>query len=108
MLTREFIVSALNGLLRATLLAIGAALVFSDQRLGYVIATMMVSILIAAIAGSLLHSLLRRIKIDPAIAGGLVLTKITDITGFFCIPRPSHNRLQLTLMLLARDCHRIK
>jgi magnesium transporter len=44
---------------------------------------MMVSILIAAIAGSFLPSLLRRIKIDPAIAGGSVLTTITDITGFF-------------------------
>jgi magnesium transporter len=52
--------------------------------LGYVIAAaMMVTILVAAIAGSLLPSLLRRMNIDPAIAGGVVLTTITDITGFF-------------------------
>jgi len=31
----------------------------------------------------LLPSLLRRMNIDPAIAGGVVLTTITDITGFF-------------------------
>ncbi len=84
MLNREFIVAALNGLLWATLVAIAAAIVFSDALLGYVIAAaMMVTILVAAVAGSLLPSLLRRMNIDPAIAGGVVLTTITDITGFF-------------------------
>jgi magnesium transporter len=81
---REFVVAALNGLLWATLVAVAAATVFSDTLLGFVIATaMMVTILVAAIAGSLLPSLLRRMNIDPAIAGGVVLTTITDITGFF-------------------------
>lgn len=76
--------AALNGLLWATLVAVAAATVFSDTLLGFVIATaMMVTILVAAIAGSLLPSLLRRMNIDPAIAGGVVLTTITDITGFF-------------------------
>lgn len=84
MLNREFIVAALNGLLWATLVAVAAAMVFADMLLGYVIAAaMMVTILVAAIAGSLLPSLLRRMNIDPAIAGGVVLTTITDITGFF-------------------------
>lgn len=84
MLNREFVVAALNGLLWATLVAVAAATVFSDTLLGFVIATaMMVTILVAAIAGSLLPSLLRRMNIDPAIAGGVVLTTITDITGFF-------------------------
>ena len=84
MLNREFIVAALNGLLWATLVAVAAAIVFADMLLGYVIAAaMMVTILVAAIAGSLLPNLLRRMNIDPAIAGGVVLTTITDITGFF-------------------------
>jgi magnesium transporter len=84
MLNREFVVAALNGLLWATLVAVAAAVVFSDTLLGFVIATaMMVTILVAAVAGSLLPSVLRRMNIDPAIAGGVVLTTITDITGFF-------------------------
>ena len=84
MLNREFTVAALNGLLWATLVAVATAIVFSDPLLGYVIAAaMMVTILVAALAGSLLPSLLRRMNIDPAIAGGVVLTTITDITGFF-------------------------
>jgi magnesium transporter len=59
MLNREFVVAALNGLLWATLVAVAAATVFSDTLLGFVIATaIMVTILVAAIAGSLLPSLL--------------------------------------------------
>ena len=38
---------------------------------------------VAAISGSLLPSILRHMQIDPAIAGGVVLTTITDVTGFF-------------------------
>ena len=84
MLNREFIVAALNGLLWATLVAVAAATVFADTLLGFIIAAaMMVTILVAAIAGSLLPSILRKMNIDPAIAGGVVLTTITDITGFF-------------------------
>lgn len=84
MLNREFIIAVLNGMLWATIVAFGASYVFDDPKLGIVIAVAMVAtILIAAIAGSLLPSLLRRMDIDPAIAGGVVLTTITDVAGFF-------------------------
>ena len=84
MLNREFLIAALNGTLWATLVAIAAALFFDDRMLGWVIATaMIVTILVAAIAGSLLPGLLRKLGIDPAIAGGVVLTTITDVVGFF-------------------------
>ncbi len=84
MLNREFVIAALNGLLWATLVACGASYVFDDTKLGMIIAVAMVAtILIAAVAGSLLPSLLRRLDIDPAIAGGVVLTTITDVAGFF-------------------------
>ena len=83
MLNREFLIAALNGLLWATLVAITAAILFDDRLLGSVIATaMMITILVAAIAGSPLRGL-RSLGIDPAIAGGVVLTTITDVVGFF-------------------------
>ena len=44
---------------------------------------MVINLIMAGIAGSVLPSLLRRLNIDPAIAGGVVLTTITDVTGFF-------------------------
>ncbi|MDP6376752.1 MAG: magnesium transporter [Pseudomonadales bacterium] len=84
LLNREFIVATLNGLLWATLVAVSAALAFQDQLLGVVIAVaMIINILVAAVAGSLLPSILNRVNIDPAIAGGVILTTITDVTGFF-------------------------
>ncbi|NCF32202.1 MAG: magnesium transporter [Proteobacteria bacterium] len=84
MINREFVIAALNGLLWATLVAIAAALLFDDVTLGWVIATaMIITILVAAVAGSLLPGLLRKLGIDPAIAGGVVLTTITDMVGFF-------------------------
>ncbi len=84
MLNREFVIAALNGLLWATLVAIAAVLFFDDTTLGWVIATaMIVTILVAAVAGSLLPGILRKLGIDPAIAGGVVLTTITDVVGFF-------------------------
>ena len=84
MLNREFIIAALNGALWATIVALGASYFFDDSTLGLVIAVAMIAtILIAAVAGSLLPSLLKRMDIDPAIAGGVVLTTITDVAGFF-------------------------
>ena len=84
MLNREFVIAAINGMLWATIVALGASYFFDDPKLGLVIAVAMVAtILIAAVAGSLLPSLLRRMDIDPAIAGGVVLTTITDVAGFF-------------------------
>ena len=68
MLNREFVIAALNGMLWATIVALGASYFFDDPKLGLVIAVAMVAtILIAAVAGSLLPSLLRRMDIDPAI-----------------------------------------
>lgn len=84
MLSREFFIAALNGLLWATLVAVAAATLFDDPILGWVIAAaMIITILVAAVAGSLLPGLLRNLGVDPAIAGGVVLTTITDVVGFF-------------------------
>jgi magnesium transporter len=84
LINREFLVAALNGLLLAGVVAAAASLAFQDLMLGGVIAVaMVVNLLIAGVAGSLLPSILRAINIDPALAGGVVLTTITDVAGFF-------------------------
>jgi magnesium transporter len=84
LLNREFLVAILNGLLLAGVVAAVAAAVFQDLLLGGVIAVaMVVNLLIAGVSGSLLPSMLRAMNIDPALAGGVVLTTITDVAGFF-------------------------
>lgn len=83
LMNRELAVSILNGLLWATLVAIAATVAFQDTLLGLIIAFAMVAnMLVAALAGSLLPSILQRLGIDPAIAGGVILTTITDVAGF--------------------------
>jgi magnesium transporter len=78
------IVAVLNGLLWAALVAGGTAIIFDDVKLGALIAAgLVVNMLVAAIFGSILPSLLAAMRIDPAIAGGVVLTTITDVAGFF-------------------------
>jgi magnesium transporter len=84
LLNREVIVAVLNGLLWAALVAAGTAIIFDDVKLGALIAAgLVVNMLVAAIFGSILPSLLAAMRIDPAIAGGVVLTTITDVAGFF-------------------------
>jgi magnesium transporter len=43
---------------------------------------MAINLMAAALSGTLLPVLLRRINIDPALAGTVILTTITDIVGF--------------------------
>ncbi|MCB1691949.1 MAG: magnesium transporter [Pseudomonadales bacterium] len=83
LLTRELAVGALNGIFWALIVAAAAGFVFHDVLLGAIIATaLVINMITAALAGSLLPSILRSINIDPAIAGTVVLTTVTDVVGF--------------------------
>jgi magnesium transporter len=58
-------------------------LVFDDITLGFVIAlALIINMFTAALAGALLPSILKAMNIDPAVAGAVLLTTITDVTGF--------------------------
>ncbi len=81
---RELVVSALNGLLWALVVALVAVLWFQDMTVGVVIGLAIVINLIAgAMAGTLLPIILKSVGIDPALAGSVLLTTITDVVGFF-------------------------
>ena len=84
LLKREVLVGLMNGFVWAAVVGVVSAYWFSDIKLGFVIgAAMMINLLIAALAGALLPLLMKRMKIDPALAGGVVLTTFTDCMGFF-------------------------
>jgi len=83
LINRELAVGVLNGLLWATVVAVVASLWFNDWSLGIIIAAaMMINLVTAAVTGAVLPLLLSRINIDPALAGGVVLTTVTDVVGF--------------------------
>ena len=82
-LNKELLVGVLNGLGWAVVVAIITMLWFSNWRLGAVIAAALsVNMIIAAGAGFMVPLTLKRLNIDPAIAGGVVLTTITDVVGY--------------------------
>ena len=82
-LRKEFLVGVLNGVLWALVVGVAAYLWFGDLRIGFVIAAAMaINLIVAAGAGFAVPLTLRRIGIDPALAGGVVLTTITDVIGY--------------------------
>ena len=83
LINRELAVGALNGVLWASVVAVAASVWFSDWSLGLIIAlAMVINLVTAAFTGAALPLLLKRMKIDPALAGGVVLTTVTDVVGF--------------------------
>ena len=81
---REILVSALNGLIWAFVMALVTTYWFDDSTLGLIIAfAIIVNLLTAGIAGASLPLLLELLKIDPALAGGVILTTVTDVVGFW-------------------------
>lgn len=80
---RELAVGLINGAVWALVVAIGAYFVFGDFTLGMVIAmALIINLAAAALSGATLPRLLQRLNIDPAVAGSVVLTTITDVVGF--------------------------
>ncbi len=84
LLTRELCVGGLNGLLWALVMAIITYAWYGELLLSYIIAAaMLINLVTAAFAGACLPIFLKRINIDPALAGSVVLTTVTDSVGFF-------------------------
>ncbi|MDF9433453.1 magnesium transporter [Chromohalobacter israelensis] len=83
LLVREMLSGMMNGVLWAVIVALVAVVRFDDYKLGGIIAlAMVINLTIAALAGTLIPVLLKRLKIDPALSGGVLLTTITDVVGF--------------------------
>jgi magnesium transporter len=83
LINREFMIGVINGTLWAAVVAVAASLWFNDWNLGLIIAAaMIINLITAALVGAVLPLLLTRLNIDPALAGGVVLTTVTDVVGF--------------------------
>jgi magnesium transporter len=83
LINREVAVGFLNGILWAAVVAVAASLWFNDWNLGIIIAAaMIINLVTAAFTGAALPLLMNRVNIDPALAGSVVLTTVTDVVGF--------------------------
>ncbi len=83
LLYKELGIGVLNGLLWAGILAGIAILWFGRPALGAIIAAAMtINLVVAALSGVGVPLVLKRFGVDPALAGGVVLTTVTDVIGF--------------------------
>ncbi len=82
-LRKELMVGVLNGIGWALIVSVFTYLWFGDWRIGGIIgAAMIINLVVAASAGFVIPLTLKRLKVDPALAGGVVLTTVTDVIGY--------------------------
>jgi len=83
LINKEVAVSGLNGIIWSVVIGLITYYWFSDILLSLVIALAIITnLLVAAFSGAFLPLALTKLKIDPALAGGVILTTITDVIGF--------------------------
>ncbi len=82
LLTREVAIGLLNGLIWSMIVAGLVWLWFGDIQIGIIIGlALVINLVTAATAGAMLPVFLRKMGVDPALAGGVALTTITDVVG---------------------------
>ena len=82
-LRKELLVGILNGVGWAVVVSAATYLWFGDWLIGGVVgAAMFINMFVAALAGFAIPLTLKRMNIDPALAGGVVLTTVTDVIGY--------------------------
>jgi len=83
LMMKELAVSLLNSLIWAVVVGVVAWLWFDSTDIALVIgAALTINLLFAALTGAILPIMLERLGIDPALAGGVLLTTVTDVVGF--------------------------
>ena len=80
---KETFIGGINGIIFAIIISLVSIYWFQDFMLGVIIGVAMVmNLIIAGFAGTIIPLALVRIKIDPALASAVILTTITDVFGF--------------------------
>ena len=83
LINKEVAVSGLNGIIWSIVIGLITYYWFSDLLLSLIIALAIITnLVVAAFSGAFLPILLSKLRIDPALAGGVILTTITDVIGF--------------------------
>ena len=83
LLVKEISVGLLNSLLWACVIGVLSSYWFNNYLIGVVIGIAMIANLgFAALSGVLIPIMLKRIGVDTALGGGVILTTITDVIGF--------------------------
>ncbi|MFO0453385.1 MAG: magnesium transporter, partial [Pseudomonadota bacterium] len=83
LLWKELAVGALNGVLWAAVVGVVTLAWFREWSIAAIIFfAMLINLVVAALSGVLIPLALKRMRIDPALASGVILTTFTDVVGF--------------------------
>ena len=86
LMSRELWVGLINSLVWAGVVGFVAMLWFGSPALALVAgAALAINLICAALSGAAIPMLLKRLDVDPALAGGVILTTVTDVVGFFAL-----------------------
>lgn len=81
---REVLVGLINGLIFAVVMGLVGIVWFGSPMLGVVIAVaMVINLVVAGLAGTVIPVALEKMGVDPALASGAFVTTVTDVVGFF-------------------------
>ncbi len=81
---REVLVGLVNGVIFAIVMGIVGVIWFGMPMLGVVLfLAMIINMVVAGLAGTVIPVILDKLKIDPALASGAFVTTVTDVVGFF-------------------------
>lgn len=85
-LGREMGIGAINGIAFGSAIALLGLVWKGNPILGVVAgAAMLLNLVAAAIAGTVVPLTLKLFRIDPALASGVIVTTVTDVTGYTCL-----------------------
>ena len=83
LMAKELAVGAINSVCWAVVVGLVALAWFGNPGLGIIVGlALVVNVMVAAFSGAAIPLILRRLQIDPALAGGVILTTVTDVIGF--------------------------
>lgn len=83
LLNKEVKIACLNGVIMGAAIATIVYFIFNSLSLALIIfCAIWVNSLAAALSGTLIPFMLNKLKIDPAVAGSVILTTVTDVIGF--------------------------
>jgi len=86
LLNNEMLLGLINGIIWALIVFVISTFAFNDTSIGIVIGiAMMLNLLIAPLVGVTLPIMLRKLGIDPALAGSVLLTTATDVVGYAAV-----------------------
>lgn len=85
-LGREFIIGGLNGIIFGLAVGVVGLIWQGSMLMGFIVGSaLLLNLINAAIVGTLVPLGLRLMKVDPALASGVIVTTFTDVMGSICL-----------------------